>query len=362
MNINMQPNDDESPPAAQDGTQNHGPELEAMPPVAGENHKPGIDKGPTTPLHLMSLEEIRRLVQENSEEALAQHVRQFTKDQLGDCCVTDPTFSLLFLKELLSTEQLEYCIERDPLTALVYASELALTKKQIDICYRLHPECALTGFQANKLDAELLDFCIRKEPGIALRQAFSWDPSMRLTDDQFEYCFREAPAEVLKHPAAALEAAAHKMDEELFVRCAMAEPATALQFAAGRMSGPLLKQCAKAAPGMALLYAAKRLTALLLKQCALAAPTIALRYAAGIMKKSLFKQCAQAKPLAALRYATAHLSDDEILQYSAGRGSRIRRLLMIQPRHPLARRLISLCDHLDPVTVAAVGRAIASEI
>ena len=362
MNVNMQPNDDEFPPVAQDGAQNHGPELEAMPRVAGENHKPGIDEGPTTPIHLMSLEEFKRLVQVNSEEELAQHVKRFTKEQLDHCCVTDPTFALLFCKERLSFEQLEYCIRKDPLTALIYTTEV-MTEKQIDICYRLRPDCALTSFQTYQFDAELLDFCIRKKPRAALRQAFSWDPNLRLTDDQFEFCFRKAPAEVLKHTASALKAAAHKMDEDLFAQCAMAEPATALQFGAGRMSGPLLQQCALAAPGMALLYAAKRLTAQLLKQCALAAPIVALRYSAGIMDTSLLKRCAQAKPWAAIRYATAHLSDDEILQYSAGRGSRIRRLLIIQPRHPLARRLIPLCDHLcDPVTAAAVVLAIASEI
>ena len=385
MNINMQPNDDESPPAAQDGTQNHGPELEAMPPVAGENHKPGMDKGPTTPLHLMSLEEIRRLVQENSEEALAQHVRQFTKDQLGDYCVTDPTFSLLFCRKLLSTEQLEYCIERDPLTGFIYASD-ALTEKQFRKCYRLYPGAGFAGFLSNKHDPELLDLWIRKEPSLSLLLAFTWDLLLCLTDKQFEYCSRKAPGLVLRYPSLALMLGGHSMDDALFVQCAMSDPATAFQYTVGRIPEPLLNQCALAAPGMALVYAAKRMTAQLLKQCALAAPDIALRYAAGIMSASLLKQCAlaapvialryasgimnasllkqcaQAKPWAGLRYASAHLSDAEILQYSAGRGSRIRRLLMIQPRHPLARRLIPLCDHLDPITVAAVGRAIASGI
>jgi len=430
----MQPNDDESPPAAQDGAQNQGPEPEATPPVAGENHKPGTDNGPTARVHFMSLEELKRLVQENSEEELAQHVRLFTIEQIDDCCITDPTFSLLFCKELLSRDQLEYCIERDPLTALTYASGV-LTEEQIHSCYRLRPDCALRCYPENKLDADFLDFCIRKEPGIALELVFSWDPRLSLTDEQWDYCFREAPPHVLKHPDILMIHAAHLMNDALFEQCALADPSAALYFAAGRMSETLLNQCALAAPGLAidfaaaelsdallnqcasaaprlaLQHAAIRLTALSLKQCALAAPVIALRYAAGIMNASLFKQCALAAPVAALRYATgimnaslfkqcalaapvaalryatgimnaslfkqcalakpwtalryasARLSDADILRYSAGRGSRIRCLLVIQPRHPLARRLLQLRDHLrDPVTVAAVGRAIASEI
>jgi hypothetical protein len=310
----------------------------------------------------MSLEEIRRLIQENSEEALAQHVRQLTNDQLDDYCVTDPTFSLLFCKELLSNKQLEYCMERDPLTGLSFISN-ALTWKQIQKCYGLFPGAAYTGFQLYEHDPELLDSYIRKQPTLSLLLTFTRDQLLPLTDKQFEYCFSKVPCVALRYPGLALMLASHSMDDALYVQCAMADPATAFQYTAERIPEPLLKQFALAAPTTALVYAAKRLTDLSLKQCALAAPVIALRYAAGIMNASLLKQCAQAKPWAGLRYASAHLSDAEILQYSAGRGSRIRRLLMIQARHPLARRLIPLCDILrDPVTAAAVARAIASGI
>ena len=288
----------------------------------------------TAAVHHISVEEINRLIREIPEEVLLQQVKLFTKEQLATCCVVDPTFALLYCRELLSSEQLDYCIKRDPETALVYATS-SLTEAQIHTCYRLHPRSALgRGFM--NLDADLRDYCIREEPGISLRQAFAWDSTISLTEEQYEYCFREAPSEALKNPAAALAAAADRMEDELFVQCALAEPGTAIQFAVGRMPGPLFERCAMANPAMA------------------------LRHAPGRLSKPLLKQCIRTNVWAVLLWAPDRLTNGQVLRHYPRYRHRIRQLLRIQPNHPLALRLLSLCNQLDLFTMGAVTRAISS--
>ncbi len=211
MNDNFQPNDDESPPEARDGTRNHGPELETTPPVAGENHKPEVDKGPTTPVHLMSPEDIGQYVKENSKKVLARHLKTLTKEQIADCCIKYPTFALLLCKRLISKDQLEHCIKEDPLTASFYATELALTFNQIVHCAYLYLSISPNGCEPSRTDFVLLDVCIRKEPGVSLRKAYS--KQLVLTDEQFEYC-------CLKAPTQALKLAPYKMHDALFKKCA----------------------------------------------------------------------------------------------------------------------------------------------
>jgi len=229
MNDKRQPNDDESHPAAQDGTQKHGPELEATHTGAGENYKPGMDNGPTTPVHLMSPEELRQFVQENSQKALARHLKTLTKEQIGDCCIKHPGFALLFCINFISMDQLKYCIEKDPRTASVYASELTLTEKQIYESGRLHPGTTLAGFEPEKFQTVLLAICIRKEPGPALKQSLDSDAFLTLNDEQFEYCCIKAPAKALKFVA-------YKMHDALFKECARLEPWEAYKNAPDRLS------------------------------------------------------------------------------------------------------------------------------
>jgi hypothetical protein len=188
------------------------------------------------------------------------------------------------------------------------------------------------------LDVDLRNYCIRKEPGISLRQAFAWDSTISLTEEQYEYCFREAPSEALKNPAAALAAAADRMEDELFLQCALDDPGTALQYAVGRMPDSLFERCSMASPAMALHYAPRRLS------------------------NPLLKQCIRTNVWAVLLWAPDRLTDGQVLRHSPRYRHRIRQLLRIQPNHPLAIRLLPLCNQLDPFTVGVVTRAISSEV
>jgi len=229
MNDKRQPNNDESHPAAQDGPQKHGPELEATHTGAGKNYQPGMDNGPKTPVHLMSPEELRQFVQENSQKALARHLKTLTKEQIGVCCIKDPGFALLFCNNLISMDQLKYCIEKDPKTASVYASELTLTEKQIYEIGRLRPGTTLAGFEPEKFQTVLLAICIRKEPWPALKLSLRSDAFFTLNDEQFEYC-------CLKAPAKALKLVADQMYDALFMKCARRNPWAAYKNAPDRLS------------------------------------------------------------------------------------------------------------------------------
>jgi hypothetical protein len=295
-----------------------------------------LGEEPTAAVYHVSVEEINRLIREIPEEVLLQRVKLFTKEQLASCCAVDPTFALLYCRELLSSEQFDYCIERDPETALVYAKS-SLTEAQIHTCYRLHPRSAL-GRNFMNLDVELRNYCIRKEPGISLREAFAWDSTISLTEELYEYCFREAPSEALKNPAAALAAAADRMDDELFLQCALADPGAALQYAVGRMLDPLFERCAMASPAMALQYAPRRLS------------------------NPLLKQCIRTNVWVVLLWAPDRLTDGQVLRHYPRYRHRIRQLLRIQPSHPLAIRLLPLCNQLDPFTVGVVTHAISSAL
>lgn len=274
--------------------------------------KTSLGRKPTMAAALITADEIKRLIQEHPEEELIQHIQRFSEEKIESCCIVDPTFALLFCRDFLSKDQLEYCINKDPQTALVYAKS-SLTEAQIHNCYRLDPESALlTG--AMNLDAELRDYCVRAAPDFALRQAFSSNPSLKLSAEQYEYCFSKAPLQALKHPAKALKAAADRMEENLFVQCALAEPGMALWHAAGRLSN------------------------------------------------SLVKKFIRTHVWAVLMWAPDHLTDRQVLHLYTRKPSRIRQLLGIQPNHPLAIRLLPLCDQLDPLTVEAVTHAISSGI
>ena len=220
--------DDEFLPASQGGARKTRSKLELAPLVAGDHGSAEMDRAPTHPIHLMCPDELRRFVQGNSKKEVARHLKALTKEQIGDCCIKYPTFTLLFCKRLISKDQVEYCIEEDPLTAIVYAKELALTWEQSNQCLGLLNQ--ITGGDREpkpwKTDSALVDICMRKEPGVTLKKLSRG--AMSLPAETFEHC-------CLKAPTKALQYAPYKMHDELFRECARRNPWEAYKYAPDRL-------------------------------------------------------------------------------------------------------------------------------